>query len=126
MTNILFEPPTKTINDSLSSTFSVVAKIATVSPIDKVTSDKNSTSNFRPISILSIFSKIFEAVIKVHLLLSKKRKQYVRKKYIWIGFKEIISGVHQGFNTFLNDFFYFTENGTVLNFVADKHLVLFC
>ena len=90
MTNILFEPPTKTSNDSLSSTFSVAAKIATVSPIDKVTSDKNSTSNFRPISILSIFSKIFEAVIKVHLLLSKKRKQYVRKKYIWIGFKEII------------------------------------
>ena len=48
MTNILFEPPTKTVNDSLSSTFSIAAKIATLSPIDKGIGDKNSTSNFRP------------------------------------------------------------------------------
>ena len=62
--NILSEPLTNTINDSLSmGIFIDAAKTATVSPIDKGTDNKNSISNFRPVSELSVFSKIFEAVI---------------------------------------------------------------
>ena len=62
--NILSEPPTNTINDSLNvGIFLDAAKTATVSPIDKGTDNKNSISNFRPVSELSVFSKIFEAFI---------------------------------------------------------------
>ena len=68
--NILSEPLTKTINDSLTmGIFPDAAKIAAVSPVDKGTDNKNSISNFRPVSVLSVFSKIFEAVIKNQLAL---------------------------------------------------------
>ena len=69
-TNILSEPLTKTINDSLTmGNFPDATKIAAVSPIDKGTDNKNSISNFRTVRVLSVFSKIFEAVIKNQLVL---------------------------------------------------------
>ena len=49
--------------------FPDAAKIAAVSPADKGTDNKNSISNFRPVSVLSVFSKIFKAVIKNQLAL---------------------------------------------------------
>ena len=49
--------------------FPDAAKIAAVSPVDKGTDNKNSISNFRPVSVMSVFSKIFEAVIKNQLVL---------------------------------------------------------
>ena len=68
--NILSEPLTKTINDGLTmGIFPDAAKIASALPIDKGTDNKNSISNFRPVSVLSVFSKIFEAVIKSLLAL---------------------------------------------------------
>ena len=68
--NILPEPLTKTINDSLiMAIFADATKIAAVSPIDKGNDNKNSISNFGPVSILSVFSKIFEVVIKNQLAL---------------------------------------------------------
>ena len=68
--NILSEPLTKTINDSLSmGIFPDAAKTAAVSPIDKGTDNKNSISNFRPVSVLSVFSKILEAAMKNQLVL---------------------------------------------------------
>ena len=55
--NILSEPLTKRINDSLTmSIFPDAAKIAAVSPVDKVTDNKNSISNFRLVSKLNVFS----------------------------------------------------------------------
>ena len=70
-TNILSEPLTKTINDSLTmGNFPDATKIAAVSSIDKGTDNKNSISNFRTVRVLSVFSKIFEAVIKNQLVLS--------------------------------------------------------
>ena len=67
--NILSQPLTKTINDSLTmGIFPGTAKIAAVSLVDKGT-DKNSISNSRPVSVLSVFSKIFVAVIKNQLAL---------------------------------------------------------
>ena len=67
--NILSESLTKTINDSLTmGIFPDAAKIAAVSLIDKGTDNKNSISNIRPVSVLSAFSKIFEAVMKKQLI----------------------------------------------------------
>ena len=68
--NILSEPLTKTINDSLTmAIFPDAAKIDAVSPIDKGTDNKNSISNFRPVFILSVLSKIFDVVVKNQLAL---------------------------------------------------------
>ena len=70
LANILSEPLTKTINDSLTmGIFPDAAKIAAVWSIDKGTDNKNSISNFRPVSVLTVFPKIFEAVIKNQLVL---------------------------------------------------------
>ena len=61
--NILSEPLTKAINDSLTmGIFPDAPEIAAVSPVDQGTDNKNSISNFRPVSVQSVFSKIFEAV----------------------------------------------------------------
>ena len=68
--NILTESLTKIINDSLTmGIFPDAVKIGAVSPIDKGTDNKNSISNFRPVNVLSVFSKIFEAIIKSQLAL---------------------------------------------------------
>ena len=45
------------------------AKVARVKPLDKKTEDKHCISNFRPVSILNTFSKIYEMFAK-NLLLS--------------------------------------------------------
>ena len=59
------------INNSIStSTFPNNAKIASVVPIDKKTDDKYVIPNFRPVSILNCFSKVYENVIKNELLKS--------------------------------------------------------
>ena len=49
--------------------FPDAAKIAAASPINKGNGNKNSISNFRLLSVLSVFSKIFEAIIKNQLVL---------------------------------------------------------
>ena len=40
------------------------AEIAMVLPLDKGTSKKNDISNFRPVGVLTVFSKIYEHFIK--------------------------------------------------------------
>ena len=85
--DFLAEPLSIAINNSIStSNFPNNAKIASVVPIDKKTNDKYVMSNFRPVSILNCFSKVYENVIKnetvkfmnVHLspFLSAYRKNY--------------------------------------------------
>ena len=44
------------------------AKVASVTPIDKNTDDNNSVLNFRPISILNCFSKVYEKILKTQLV----------------------------------------------------------
>ena len=69
--DILAELLSVTINDSINtSTFLNNAKIATVVPIDKKTEDKYVISNYRPVSILNCFPKVYENVIKNELLKS--------------------------------------------------------
>ena len=57
------------INNSLTSfKFPDIAKVATVIPIDEKTDDKYDISNFRPVSLLSCFSKVYENIIKCRLV----------------------------------------------------------
>ena len=68
---VLAAPLSKTINNSISKgVFPNEAKIALVSPLDKKTPDKNSVLNYRPVSILPTFSKIFGKVIKNYFIKS--------------------------------------------------------
>ena len=62
----LFTPLlTKAINTSIAqNVFPENAKTASVIPLDKGKSNKNEMSNFRPVSVLNTFSKIYERVIK--------------------------------------------------------------
>ena len=43
-------------------------KVSSVTPIDKKTDDKNSVLNFRPISVLNCFSKVYENILKTQLV----------------------------------------------------------
>ena len=60
---------TKSINSSIEhNILPDLAKTALVVPLDKGKPNKNDIANFRPVSILNTFSKIYERVIKNQLL----------------------------------------------------------
>ena len=72
--DFLSTPLATAINNSLaSSKFPGIAKVATVTPIDKKMDDKYDISNFRPVSLLSCFSKVYENIIKCRLVDSISR-----------------------------------------------------
>ena len=55
------------INSSLDKgAFPDAAKVASVFPVDKKTDDKNKLSNFRPVSVLNTFSKVYEIIIIIY------------------------------------------------------------
>ena len=59
----------QTINNILmNGIFQDAAKVAMVSPIDKNTDNKNKISNYRPVSVLNIFSKVYEILLKIKLV----------------------------------------------------------
>ena len=43
-------------------------KVASISPADKQSNDKNKASNFRLVSVITFFSEIYESVIKTQLV----------------------------------------------------------
>ena len=54
---VLLKPLSIAMNNSIiSSTFPDRGKVATVVPIDKKTDNKDTVSNFRPVSLLNCFS----------------------------------------------------------------------
>ena len=58
---MLSQPLADAINNSISKgVFPDNTKIASVSPIDKQSDDKNKVSNFTLVSVLNTFSKIYE------------------------------------------------------------------
>ena len=68
-TNYLAGPLSQSINNSIKKgMFPENAKVASVNPRDKKTDDKNSVLNFRPISVLNCFSKVYEKILKTKLL----------------------------------------------------------
>ena len=65
----LTAPLTNAINSSIrNSQFPEKAKRASISPLDKGEQDKTVERNFRPVSVLNAFSKIYEKVIKNQLI----------------------------------------------------------
>ena len=67
-TNYLAGPLSQSINNSIKKgMFPENAKVASVNPRDKKTDDKNSALNFRPISVLNCFSKVYEKILKTKL-----------------------------------------------------------
>ena len=57
------------MNNSITSSFFLdSAKVAPFVPIDKKTDNKHTVSNFRPVSLLNCFSKIYENFIKNHIV----------------------------------------------------------
>ena len=69
LAEILSTPISIAINNSLKyGVFPDDTKIASVIPLDKGKPNKNEISNFRPVSILNTFSKIYEKVIKDQLV----------------------------------------------------------
>ena len=69
--DFLSKPFSKALNNFITScTFPENAKVVTVVPIDKKTDDKYVISNYRPVSLLNGFSKIYEIHLKIHLVSS--------------------------------------------------------
>ena len=65
----LVKPLKEAINSSiLHSVFPNNTKRAAVTPLHKGTKDKNSTINYRPVSILNLFSKFYGKVIKQQIM----------------------------------------------------------
>ena len=61
----------KALNNCISScTFPENAKVATVVPVDKKTDDKYVIFNYKPVSLLNCFSKIYEIHLKNYLVSS--------------------------------------------------------
>ena len=66
---VLSKPLSLVMNNSITSTtFPDTKKVATVVPIDKKTDNKYIVSNFRPVSLLNCFSKIYENYIKIRIV----------------------------------------------------------
>ena len=80
---------TNSINSSIEhNIFPDLAKAALVVPLDKGKPNKNYVSNFRPVSILNTFSKIYERVIKNQLFhgmenVFSPQISACRKNYNW-------------------------------------------
>ena len=78
---------TEAINSSITSgVFPNKVKRAIVTPLDKGGKDKTSISNYRPVSVLSVFSKIYERAMKNQMVsfLEYKLSSYLsvyRKSY---------------------------------------------
>ena len=85
---VLSKPLSIAMNSSItSSTFPDRAKVATIVPIDKKSDNMYNVSNFRPVSLLNCFSKIYENCINNHIVNSMNNyiSPYVsayRKGYI--------------------------------------------
>ena len=66
--DIITEPLTQAINCCLrQGILPEIAKVASVVPLDKGKPDKYDVLNYRPVSILNAFSKLYEKVIKNQL-----------------------------------------------------------
>ena len=86
---VLSKPFAIAINNSFNKgMFAGNAKIACVSPLDEHTDDKYSVTNFRPVSVLSTFSKIYEKIVKYFL--SSKMEHH---------FSPFISAYRKSFST---------------------------
>ena len=90
--DVLVEKLTHLVNESLKSgTFPQVLKAARVVPIFK-SGKKSIRENYRPISVLSVLSKIFERVVheRLYNFMDKNKLLYPRQ----FGFRSKLSPIH--------------------------------
>ena len=67
--NHLVKPLKEAINSSIiSNIFPNKAKRAAVTPLDKGGKDKTNITNYRPISVLNVFSKFYEKIMKEQIM----------------------------------------------------------
>ena len=67
--NYLAGPLSQSLNNSIKKEiFPENANVASVTPIDKKTDDKNSALKFHPITVLNCFSKVYESILKIQLM----------------------------------------------------------
>lgn len=89
--NLLAEPLSKLFNDSIKDgVFPTRFKLAKIIPIHK-SGSKTKVSNYRPISILSVFSKIFEIIMKNFLMSYLSKQKILNNRQF---------GFRPGLNTF--------------------------
>ena len=72
------EPLSQSVNEAINTcikqnNFPNNAKVVSVVPLDKGISNKYDISNFRPVSVLNTFSKIYEQVIKEQIILGAEK-----------------------------------------------------
>ena len=67
--NHLVKPLKEAINSSIiSNIFPNKAKRAAVTPLDKGGKDKTNITNYRPVSVLNVFSKFYEKIMKEEIM----------------------------------------------------------
>lgn len=103
LNNKLFSIPlTILFNQSISTgTFPEKFKLAKIIPIHK-TGSKTDLSNYRPISILSNFSKVFEHLMKNQLMLYLKKNDILNSRQF--GFRPKLN-TFDAINTFTSDLY---------------------
>ena len=85
----LVKPLTMAINTSIHfNIFPTRAKIASVTPLDKGGKGKTEIGNYRPVSVLNVFSKFYERVIKSQIM-----------TYFDNRFSEFLSAYRKHYNT---------------------------
>ena len=66
--NYLERPLSQSINNSIKKGLFPKNAKASNTPRDKKTDEENSVLNFRPISVLNSFSKVYENILKAQLV----------------------------------------------------------
>ena len=81
------------------------AKIAAVTPLDKGGKEKMTVGNYRPVSVLNVFSKFYERIIKSQIVsfLDQKLSQFLsayRKSY---GTQHVLIRLIEEFKKYLDN-----------------------
>lgn len=116
--NTLFSIPlTILFNQSISTgMFPEKFKLAKIIPIHK-TGSKTDLCNYRPISILSNFSKIFESLMKYQLMLYLKKRDILNNRQF--GFRSGLN-TFDAINTFTSDLYTaLNKNKSILSVFID-------
>ena len=105
--NLLSEPLSKLFNDSIKDgVFPTKFKLAKIIPIHK-SGCKTKVSNYRPISILSVFSKIFEIIMKNFLMSYLSKQKILNDRQF--GFRPGLS-TFDAINLFTSDLYNALDN----------------
>ena len=115
--DLLAKPLTILFNQSVSTgVFPDRLKLAKIIPIHK-TGNKTDLSNYRPISILPTFSKVFESLMKYHLMLYLNKMKILNNRQF--GFRPGLS-TFDAINTFTSDLYTaLNKNKSILSIFID-------